>query len=131
MKYDFDDEEDLTTCETFIMKTIWDAGGELPFMDLQKLLKEKFKKDYSRTTVATFLLKLSDKGYVENYRKGRNSFTRALKSEDEYKKKLLEKETEFWFSKNPVNMISTLCEYQKLTKEDIDEIRSVLDGLDY
>lgn len=131
MKYNFEGEEDLTTCETLIMKTIWDAGGEIPFMDLQKLLKEKFEKDYSRTTVATFLLKLSDKGYVENYRKGRNSYTRALKSEDVYKKKLLQKETEFWFSKNPANMISALCKCQRLTKEEADEIRSILDGLDY
>lgn len=131
MKYDFDNEEDLTTCESMIMKTIWDVGGELPLMELQRLMKERFDKDYSRTTVSTFLLKLSSKGYVKNYRKGRNSFTIAIKTEEEYKKKLLEKETEFWFSKSPVNMISALCKNEKLSKEDVDEIRSILDGLDY
>lgn len=131
MKYEFDDDQDLTTCEAIIMKTVWDIGGDVLLMDLQRILKEKYGKDYSRTTVATFLLKLSNKGYVKTYKKGRNSFIRTVKSEEEYKKNLLKKQTEFWFSKSPAAMVSALCKCEKLTKSDIDEIRGVLDGLDY
>ena len=70
---------DLSDCETLIMKIIWDAKEDVAVQELIVRLRERFGKDYARTTVVTFLKKLSDKGY------GRASYAHAEKDEEHYK----------------------------------------------
>lgn len=125
-----EEEKGLTACESLIMKVIWDAGEDISAIELREKLKERFEKDYTRTTLATFLLKLTAKGYVSTYHIGRNSYVKALKSEDEYKQQRIKEEAEFWFSGRASNVVSALCKTQKISKEDADKIRSILDELD-
>lgn len=91
----------LTESEKVIMKAIWNEGSDISLQDLIEVLKTKFNKDYARTTVVTFLIKLTAKGYVLSYRKGRTAFVRALKSEEEYKDMLLDDMLTFWYGGNP------------------------------
>ena len=78
-----EEERNLSPGESIIMKAVWDLGQDVPVQELNRLLREKYGKDYARTTVATFLLKLSEKGFVRSYRKGRYAYVRVLKSEEE------------------------------------------------
>lgn len=121
---------DLTSCETLIMKTIWDEGGDISVIDLRRKLKERYEKDYSRTTLATFLIKMSDKGFVKNYREGRNAYVRAVKSEKEYKKELLEDTKQFWFAGKAVDLMCALFRREDVSKDEIEEMRKRLDELD-
>lgn len=68
------EERNLSSAETLVMKAVWDAGEDVSVPDLIENLKVKFARDYARTTVATFLLKLSEKGFVRVYRKGKLSY---------------------------------------------------------
>ncbi|MBR6665857.1 MAG: BlaI/MecI/CopY family transcriptional regulator [Lachnospiraceae bacterium] len=126
----FEEERNLSASETTIMKAIWDAGQDISIPDLIELLRTDYGKDYARTTVVTFLLKLSDKGFVRTYRKGKLSYAHAMKSEADYRTKLLNEETDYWFEGNVSNLFSALCSSRKLTKEEILEIRSLLDDID-
>lgn len=131
MEQDFlREDRNLSPCETIIMKAIWDAGEDIALMDLMAVLKEKYGKDYARTTIATFLLKLSDKDFVRTYRKGKASYAHAIRSEEEYKIKLMEEQTDFWYQGQPVAVMSALCKTGKMSREDIAEIRRMLDELD-
>jgi predicted transcriptional regulator len=56
------------------MQIIWDGKAETTEGDVQQQMKERFGKDYARTTVATFLKKLEDKGYLRKQRAGRRCF---------------------------------------------------------
>ena len=125
-----DEERTLSTCETLIMKTIWDAGKDLSLMELSALLKERYQKDYARTTIATFLLKLSEKGFVRTYHKGRNSFIQVIKDEDAYKQRLLKAETDFWYQGSVSRLISALYQGEKMPKEEIEALRRALDVFD-
>lgn len=125
-----DEERTLSTCETLIMKTIWDAGKDLSLMELSALLKERYQKDYARTTVATFLLKLSEKGFVRTYHKGRNSFIQAIKDEEAYKQRLLKEETDFWYQGSASRLVSALYQGKKMPKEEIEALRRMLDVFD-
>lgn len=127
---DLEEGRDLTSCETLIMKTIWDEGGDISAIDLRRKLKERYGKDYSRTTLATFLIKMSDKGFVKNYREGRNAYIHAVKSEDDYKREMLEDTKQFWFEGKTADLISALFGKHKVSKEEIAEIRRQLDELD-
>lgn len=126
----FEEERNLSASETTIMKAVWDAGEDISIPDLIEVLRTDYGKDYARTTVVTFLLKLSDKGFVRTYRKGKLSYAHAIKSEAEYRTKLLNEETDYWFDGNVSNLFSALCSSRRLTKDEIGEIRSLLDDID-
>ena len=126
----FEEERNLSASETVIMKAIWDAKEDSSIPDLIDKLREEYGKDYARTTVVTFLLKLSDKGFVRTYRKGKLSYAHIMKSEEDYKAKLLSEEADFWFEGQVPKMVSALVSKRELSKQDVAEIRSLLDGLD-
>lgn len=98
---DWNTEENmLTTSEVFIMKAIWDEIEDISIPDLIEVLRTKWGKDYARTTIVTFLTKLAAKGFVKTYRKGKLSYAHAMKSEEEYKDKLLNDMIKFWYDGN-------------------------------
>lgn len=80
----------LSRMEEKIMKLIWDHGEDISIPELIDSIRSNYGMDYARTTVATFLKRMSEKGYVATYRKGRKSYTHALISLKEYRKELLE-----------------------------------------
>ena len=93
-------EENLSACETVIMKAIWDEEEDISIPNLIEVLRTKWGKDYARTTVTTFLTKLAAKGYVRTYRKEKLSYAHAMKSEEEYKEKILKEMIDFWYNGN-------------------------------
>lgn len=131
MEDEYRQERNLSQCEKLIMKIIWDAEADLCLSELIEELKRRYQKDYVRTTVATFLLHLSEKGYVVNYRKGRLSYIHALKSEEEYKEKMLRETTDFWFAGEVTELLTALCKAKDMTKEDVDKLKKALDDMDY
>ena len=56
--------EKLTNLEEMIMKCIWDYGEEIPFLQIGKELKERYGKEYKRTSIRTYLFRLEDKEYL-------------------------------------------------------------------
>lgn len=123
----FEDEQGLSACETIIMKAIWDEEGDISIQNLIEVLRTKWGKDYARTTVVTFLLKLAAKGFVHTYRNGKNAYVHAIKSEEEYKTKLVAEDRDFWFGGKLSGLLSALCRERKLTQAEADEIRQILD----
>ena len=124
------EERNLSGSESIVMKTIWDAGEDISVPDLMTALKVKYAKDYARTTVQTFLLKLAGKGFVRVYRKGKLSYVRAIKDEAEYKVKLLQEEMDFWYRGNPAELVMGLFHARGMAEKDKEQIRRALDGLD-
>lgn len=90
----------LTASEAFIMKAIWNEEEDISVLDLIGVLRNRWGKDYARTTVVTFLIKMDAKGFVKTYRKGKLSYVHAVKSEEEYKDKLLKDMIDFWYDGN-------------------------------
>ena len=126
----YEDDKDLSECEAIIMKTIWDEGEDISLSDLTDRLREHYGKEYARTTLVTFLLRMNGKGFVKTYRIGRKSYVTATRSEEEYKQKRLEAETDFWYGGRKLNLFSALCQGEKIPEEDIVEMRRILDGMD-
>ena len=50
--------------------------------------------------------------------------------EEEYKAKLSAREVNFWFDGKPAEFIAALSNNQSLSKEDIKQIRGLLDEMD-
>ena len=125
----FDEDKNLSEAETFIMKTIWDLGGDkgdVALGDLIETINTDHQKDYARTTIATFLLKLSSKGFVRTYRKGKLSFIRVLKGETEYRNRLMQGQKNFWFKGSMADMVTAMCESENIPADRIEKIRELL-----
>lgn len=125
-----EEERDLSACESIIMKAIWDKGEDISISELSEILKVKYHKEYKRTTIVTFILNLSAKGFARQYRRGRYAYVHALKSEDEYKKRLLNKYLDFWYQGDAAEVVATLYDSGKMTEEVVQKIRGALSDLD-
>ena len=84
----YDEDRPLSTCEAIIMKAIWDKGEDISISELAEILRTRYGKDYKRTTIVTFILNLTAKGFARQYRAGRYAYVHAMKSEEEYKQKI-------------------------------------------
>lgn len=119
----------LSNCESILMKAIWESGSDVSIQDLMNVLKNKFDKDYKRTTVVTFLLRMTDKGYVKSYRIGRLAFVHAIVTEDEFKTTHAMRETDFWYDGMASEYLEALCAERELSEEDISRLKSIVDRL--
>ena len=90
------EDRNLSPTETLIMKAIWDAGTDISVPELMTIMKERYDKDYKRPTIGTFLLRLSEKGFVKSYRLGKLSYIRVVNSEAAYREKLAVEQTDLW-----------------------------------
>lgn len=123
-------ERELSACETLIMKAVWDAQEDISLKELKTVLKNRFGKDYSRTTISTFLMRLSEKGFVKTYRNGKNAYAHPLRKEEDYKNSLMNREMDFWFGGRPSALVASLYSDGQISQEDADEIRKILDGFE-
>lgn len=126
----YDEDRRLSTCEAIIMKAIWDKGEDISIPELAEVLKTRYGKDYKRTTIVTFILNLTAKGFARQYRLGRYAYVHAMKSEEEYKQKLLQEQVDFWYHGDAAKMVTALCGMEKMGRQEIEEIRGMLDELD-
>lgn len=125
-----EDTRNLSASEAVIMKVIWEAGGVIPFLELKERLKRDQGKDYSRNSIATFLTRMEEKGFVDRQRQGRETYIRALKNKDAYAYQQLAYDKEMWFSGKASNVMCALVKQKDISKEEISEIRRMLDELD-
>ncbi len=116
----------LSTAETLIMKVIWDADRELSVQELMDLLQERYEKDYKRSTVMTFLVRLCDKEFIETQRRGKYAYIHALRSEEEYKAGVMEREVNFWYDGKISEMIDAMQKKQAISKEEAEKICKLL-----
>lgn len=123
-------KEELSTCEAPIMKIIWESDPDISIPALTEQLNVQYGKEYARTTVVTFLIRLAGKGYVSTYRKGRLSYAHAEKSEQEYRQMLAKNQMEFWFNGNVCEFIQALCEVSPLTEEETENAKMMLDRME-
>ena len=120
----------LSHCETQMMKLIWDAERELSIQEIIARFNERHHRDYARSTIVTFLGKLTEKGYVSTHREGKKAYIHAEVAEKLYIKQMLREETDFWFDGSPSEMMSVLFESREISKEESAKMRSILDVLD-
>ena len=119
--------EELSVCEAPIMKIIWESNPDISVPELVKQLNEQYGKEYARTTVVTFLTRMAG---ITTQRRGRISYVHAIKSEQEYKQQLAQKEIEFWFHGSMAEFAQTLCAAAPLTHEECQKLRRLLDHVE-
>ena len=111
--------------EFTILKVIW----QLPNPTTSAQIMEKLGEDnhWKPQTLLTVLARLTEKGFLESVRKGRERQYTAIISEDEY----LEVETSDFLKRysghSMGGLVKTLFSSNSLSDNKLDELRSLLD----
>ena len=116
--------------EQIIMQYIWEMGDETPLRQLLIDINQRYDKDWKRTTIRTYLTQLQEKGLIELHTKGKYSYINALVSEDGYRENLTEQLVDDWYDGSTLDLVANLYKDEKLTEEDKQKLRRMLDELD-
>ena len=105
-------------------------GDETPLRQLLIDINQRYDKDWKRTTIRTYLTQLQEKGLIELHTKGKYSYINALVSEDGYRENLTEQLVDEWYDGSALDLVADLYKDEKLTEEDKQKLRRMLDELD-
>ena len=119
----------LTRTEELIMKCVWDASEDLTVAQVIEICKEKYQKSYAPSTVNTFFLHLSQKGYVEIYKIGHAYHFKQVVSAQEYMKQTFENLCGFYYEGSVAKMVEAAIKCKRLSAADKKDLRAVLEKI--
>ncbi len=121
--------KDLTSAETIVMKTIWDADHEMSLSEIVRRANEAYEKDWKPQTVSTYLTKLVQKEFVRMHREGRFFFYEILVQEEDYRSEQADKFIKFWDEGSVIHFLESYYKGKTLAQGEKDELKKVIDGL--
>ena len=116
----------LTASETLVMKCIWSTSQELSLGDIFEMVNKQYHKNWKYQTVSTFLAKLVQKGFVCTRREGHRIFYQVLIAESDYRAEQAFEFVNFWNKGSISQFILSFHKEKSLTKEEIEEIKTIL-----
>lgn len=122
---------DFSDGELMVMEELWqgdvlDENGEIKAIDLANIMKEKYNT--SKTSAYTFFSRLIDKGAIS--RRYPNYTISVLVSREDA---LYHKQKEVFnklFKGSLLNMCKTFLANEDISKEELDEMRKLIDSFD-
>jgi predicted transcriptional regulator len=92
-------------------------------------LKEKYDKEYKRTSIRTYLFRLEEKGYLKVEVRKRRAYINVIIDKESYKKEKAGEILEEWFDGSAKELISAIS--GNIKKDDTEELKGILDGFDF
>lgn len=113
----------LTEKEEELMRKLW-GKEEVIARDLWESYPEP-RPHFN--TIATFLRILEQKGWVKHRTIGNTNLYRASVTEEEFGRRSLKSIISKFFKGSLTGMVSTLLKEEKLTEEEIRELKRIID----
>jgi BlaI family penicillinase repressor len=110
--------------ELEIMKVVWKSGEAINSSQIGEEVEEK---GWKRTTIATFLARLVEKGALKSEKRGKSLYYTPLISAKEYKKSQVINLIKNVFDGSAKSLVASLFEEKTLTDKDIQELRMIFD----
>lgn len=110
--------------ELEIMKVIWKSKKPITSLDIGK---EVESKGWKKTTIATFLSRLAEKGIIAGEKKGKLYYYTPLVSKREYRKSQTKNLISALYNGSVKDFAASLFEEQDLSKEDIRELKAIFE----
>ena len=121
----------MTERELTVMKAIWDIGDGATTAKIVKKLQEWYGEKLTPQAIGVYIDKLKKKNFIritkpDNYYK----VYEPLVSKEEFMKHQVQSIAKFWDQSTAQYGIMALSGDKKLTKEEADDLRRLLDDLD-
>jgi len=109
------ESQKISDCEEMIMKVLWDAGEDLDLIQVTEQVRIRYGKVWKLQTVATFMTRLKNKGWINVYKIKRYSHYHPIIEIEAYREE---------------KMLEVVDLFAKLNKEDkIEALHNLLDGI--
>lgn len=115
----------ISEAELEVMKVLWNAEESLCAAEIARALETH---GWKRTTVSTFLVRLSEKGAVTAQKRGNQCFYVPNISKKEYRKAKMKTLIASLYQGSVKEFAASLFEEEVLSPEDLQELRSFLDA---
>ena len=112
----------ITDSEVEVMRVLWEAGIELPIVDIRKSLERS--SDWESSTIKTLLRRLCEKGVVLSTKK-EVFYYKPLVSETEYNDYSTQNLINRLYAGSAKNLVASLMDSNQLDDSDIDELRNL------
>ncbi len=110
--------------ELEIMKVIWKANGPVTSLDIGK---EVENRGWKKTTIATFLTRLMEKGAISGEKNGKLYYYTPLITEKEYRKSQTKNLIKSLYNGSVRDFAVAFFEEQKLSDDDIKELKAIFE----
>ena len=119
---------ELGEAELAVLRTLWD-GGPQTVRDVMARLHERGRK-VAYTTVLTFLSRLEQKGYVASDKREQAYIYRAKVTRDSVTRSRVRSLLDQLYDGAAGPMVLQLIENERLSSDDINRLRAMIDDLD-
>jgi len=110
--------------ELVIMKVIWKSKEPITTLEIGKEVKDK---GWKKTTIATFLTRLVEKGALSADKQGKLYYYTPLITEKEYRKSQTKNLIKTLYNGSVKDFAVSFFEEQKLSDDDIRELRAIFE----
>ena len=110
--------------ELEIMKVIWKANEPIGSAAIGEAVENK---GWKRTTIATFLARLVEKGALSTERRGKALYYTPLISAKDYKKNQVKSMMKNLFNGSAKELIAALFEEETFSEKDIKELKAIFE----
>lgn len=110
--------------ELEIMKVVWKANEPIGSAEIGKAVEEK---GWKRTTIATFLARLVEKGALSAERRGKAWYYTPVLTAKEYRKSQVTSLIKNLFDGSAQNLVASLFEEEEFSENDIQELKAIFD----
>jgi predicted transcriptional regulator len=109
-----------------IMNIIWHAKREVTSAEVAKTLESQ--KDWSVTTILTFLSRLAERGFLTVRKDGRMNVYKAIIEEAAYIESESKSFLERFHGNSLTSLVAALYDGRAISKQDLNELREFIDG---
>lgn len=110
--------------ELEIMKVLWSAETALSSVEIGKAVESR---GWKKTTIATFLTRLTEKGALHAEKNGKLYYYTPTISEEDYRRSRTRSLIQNLFGGSAKALALSLFEEESFTETDLAELRSILD----
>jgi len=115
----------LPDAELMVMNIIWKCEGEISSAHVAKMLEGR--KDWSVTTILTFLSRLVDRGFLTVRKEKRQNLYQAVIEERTYIESESKSFLERFHDNSITSFVAALCGNNTISKADLAELRRFID----
>lgn len=117
---------DLGPLEAEVMRLVWEMG-EVQVEEVHASLQRE--REIAYTTVMTVMSRLAAKGLLHRQKQGRAYLYRAARRREEVAGSTLQEWAQRFFGGQKLPAVSFLLGSEKLSEQEIDELRRLVDDL--
>ncbi|MBE7035788.1 MAG: BlaI/MecI/CopY family transcriptional regulator [Ruminococcaceae bacterium] len=113
--------------ELEIMKVIWKAKEPITSLEIGRAVESK---GWKKTTIATFLTRLVEKGALKAEKQGKLYYYTSMITEKEYRQSQTKNLIQSLYNGSVREFTAAFFEEQTFTDKDIQELRAMLDEME-